>query len=113
MSWIMVAGPYSSNGADAAQKSINLRVMNTAALRVFEKGHIPIIGVNMALPMIECAGEDQFEGLMMPISLALADKCDAILRIGGPSAGADQEVARLKAAGKRVYVDIDDIPDLR
>ena len=49
----------------------------------------------------------------MPISLALADSCDAILRIGGSSAGADQEVARLKAEGKRVYVDIDDIPDLR
>ena len=56
MSWLMVAGPYSSDDADAVQKSENLRAMNTAALRVFEKGHIPIIGVNMALPLIERAG---------------------------------------------------------
>ena len=84
--------------------------MNRAALAVFEKGHTPIIGVNMALPVIEAAGEDRFEDIMMPISLALADRCDAILRVGGPSIGADQEVDRMKAAGKPVYRVIDDVP---
>ena len=111
MSWIMIAGPYSSGGADEARRADNLRAMNAAALRVFEKGHTPVIGVNMALPVIACAGEDRFEDLMMPISLALAGRCDAILRIGGPSVGADQEVERLKAGGKPVYFSVDDVPD--
>ncbi len=111
MSWIMIAGPYSSGGADDAERAGNLRAMNDAALSVFRKGHTPVIGVNMALPMIESAGEDRFEEIMMPISLALAERCDAILRIGGPSVGADQEVERLKAAGKPVYRGIEDIPD--
>lgn len=86
--------------------------MNAAALSVFQKGHTPVIGVNMALPIIEIAGIDQFEEIMMPISLALAERCDAILRIGGASVGADQEVARLKKAGKPVYSSVDDVPDV-
>jgi len=107
----MIAGPYSSGGADDEQRAVNLRAMNETALRIFEKGHTPIIGVNMALPVIECAGEDRFDELMMPISLALAARCDAVLRIGGPSVGADQEVERLRAAGKPVYLSVDNIPD--
>ncbi|CAA9253632.1 MAG: hypothetical protein AVDCRST_MAG93-1862 [uncultured Chloroflexia bacterium] len=54
--WIMVSGPYSSGGADAAQRAQNLRLMNEAAVTLFRAGHVPIIGVNMALPMIEAAG---------------------------------------------------------
>lgn len=110
MSWIMIAGPYSSGGANAASRAANLRATNDAALAVFEKGHTPVIGVNMALPVIESAGEERFEEIMMPISLALAERCDAILRIDGASVGADQEVARLKAAGKPVLLSIEDIP---
>lgn len=112
MSWIMIAGPYSSGGADAEKRSDNLRAMNEAALVVFQKGHTPVIGVNMALPVIGVAGDDRFEEIMMPISLALADRCDAILRIGGASVGADQEVERLRDAGKRVYFSVDDIADV-
>lgn len=107
----MIAGPYSSGGASTDERAANLRTMNKAALEVFAKGHTPVIGVNMALPVIEVAGDDRFEEIMMPISLALAERCDAILRIGGASVGADQEVERLKAAGKSVYFSVDDIPD--
>ena len=110
MSWIMIAGPYSSGGANAAKRAANLAEMNLAALAVFEMGHTPVIGVNMALPVIEAAGEDRFEEIMMPISLAFADRCDAILRVGGPSVGADQEVDRMKAAGKPVYFSAADVP---
>jgi hypothetical protein len=38
---------------------------------------------------------------MLPLSLALAERCDACLRIGGPSAGADAEVATFAAAARR------------
>jgi hypothetical protein len=47
---------------------------------------------------------------MMPISLALAERCDAVLRLGGPSQVADQEVARFRQAGKQVFFALADIP---
>lgn len=108
--WIMIAGPYSSGGANAAQRAANLRHMNHAAIDVLRRGHTPIIGVNMALPMIEAAGPESFDEIMMPISLALAERCDAVLRIGGPSSGADKEVATFQAASKPVFRSIEDIP---
>ncbi|MBR0680741.1 DUF1937 family protein [Roseomonas eburnea] len=108
--WIMIAAPYSSGGADAAVRAARLAEMNRAALAVFRLGHVPLIGVNMALPVIAAAEGDAFEEVMMPLSLALTERCDAILRIGGPSAGADAEVARFRAAGRPVFHAIEEIP---
>jgi hypothetical protein len=84
--------------------------MNRAALEVFRKGHVPVIGVNMALPLISVAEPDRYDEIMMSLSLSLADRCDACLRIGGASAGADEEVDRFLAAGKPVYYDLQSVP---
>ena len=113
--WIMIAGPYRAGAADAAAMADNLRVLNNAALAVLRAGHIPIIGVNMALPVIEAAGADaaNYDEIIMPVSLALADRCDACLRIGGVSHGADDEMARFEAAGLTVYRSISEIPCVR
>ena len=108
--WIMVAGPYTAGGADTAQRAKNLQHLNEAAYQVFQKGHVPIIGVNMALPIVEAAPEGAFEQLMMPISLQLAQRCDAVLRIGGPSKGADQEVELVGGRGP-IYHSVEQIPD--
>ena len=54
-------------------------------------------------------GDERYDEIMMPVSLALADRCDACLRIGGASKGADDEVERFKAAGKPVYRRLDEI----
>ena len=48
--------------------------------------------------------------IMMPLSLALAERCDACLRVGGPSKGADDEMERFRAAGKPVYRTLSEIP---
>jgi hypothetical protein len=108
--WIMIAGPYTSGARTQEDRESNLLAMNRAAYQVFRKGHVPIIGVNLALPLIQAAGPETFEDLMMPLSLALADRCDAVLRIGGVSAGADEEVERVRARGGHVYSSIDEIP---
>ncbi|MEE8105199.1 MAG: DUF4406 domain-containing protein [Planctomycetota bacterium] len=108
--WIMVAGPYSSGAKDEAERAANLAVMNEAAVAVFDKGHIPVIGVNMALPVIDAAGEDRYEEIMMPVSLALARRCDAVLRVGGASAGADDEVAVFESRGLPVFRDAAAVP---
>ena len=90
--WIMIAGPYSAGAKTHADREANLLALNRAAYRVFCRGHVPVIGVNLALPVIQAAGPQMYEAIMMPLSLALADRCDAILRIGGLSRGADDEV---------------------
>lgn len=108
--WIMVAGPYRSGAKDDDARTANLDAMNRAALAVWRLGHTPVIGVNMALPMIEAAGDDCYDDVMTPVSLALAERCDAILRIGGPSGGADKEVDIIRAKGGQVFTDIADVP---
>lgn len=108
----MVAGPYRSGSADPAIWAANLRALNATALALHRLGHVPVIGVNMALPVIEAAGggDAAFAAIMMPLSLALSDRCDACLRVGGPSRGADEEVARFEARGKPVYRCLDAVP---
>ena len=105
----MISGPYSSGARSAEQRAQNLRRMNEAAVEVFRMGHVPVIGVNMALPMIEAAGESSFDAIMMPLSLALVERCDACLRIGGLSQGADQEAERFREAGKPVFYDLSEL----
>jgi len=110
--WIMVAGPYRSGSAAPDVWAANLRVLNQAAVDLFRAGHVPVIGVNMALPMIDVAGgaDAAYREIMTPLAMALVDRCDACLRIGGPSRGADEEVDRFRAAGRPVYRSLDDVP---
>ncbi len=60
--------------------------------------------------MIEAAEEGVYARIMMPLSLALAERCDAVLRVGGPSSGADQEVQTFRARALPVYLNLDDVP---
>src|SRR5687767_10711378 len=108
--WIMVAGPYRTGAKSEADRAHNLRLLNLAAHQIFLKGHVPIIGVNLALPIIAAAGEQAYEEVMMPMSLAVAERCDAILQIGGESAGADREVDRVRGRGGIVFRDLQEIP---
>ena len=106
---IAVAGPYSADTLEQRQR--NLDAMNAAAAAVMNRGHIPVIGVNAALPIVERMGPEtnQYEA-MMAISLALVEKCDAILIIG-ESAGVDRERDLVKSKGLPVYWNLDDIPE--
>ena len=109
--WIMIAGPYRTGATSEAERRRNLLAMNRAAYEVLRRGHIPIIGVNLALPVIEAAGAESYDEVMMPLSLALAARCDAILRLDGVSSGADEEVERIRANGGIVYRRIEEIPE--
>src|SRR5262245_66681039 len=54
---ILVAGPYrSGTDDDPALVARNMRVMNEAALSLFRRGHLPMTGEAIALPLIETAG---------------------------------------------------------
>ena len=106
----MVAGPYTANAATAEERVANLGAMNRAAVALFDRGWTPVIGVNMALPVIAAAGEARFDDIMAPISLSLAARCDAVLRIGGPSTGADAELDLIRKQGGAVYFQLEDVP---
>lgn len=105
---IGVAGPYSAPTEEQRQK--NLDAMNEAAARVLEKGHIPIIGMNAALPIVTIANiEDKYKPTM-EISLAVIGACEAILMIG-ESPGANKERDLVKSKGLPVYYSLDEIPN--
>jgi hypothetical protein len=112
---ILVAGPYRSNTGDDPEKiANNLQVMTAASLQLFRLGHIPVTGEALALPLIEVAGSKQigdeiFNEIFHPMAGRLVERVDAVLRIGGPSTGADEMVALARAAGKQVYTAIDEI----
>ena len=109
--WIMIAGPYRSGSSDPAVWAENHRKLNAVALAVFQKGHTPIVGVNLALPIIEGAGQGSYSQIMQPLSLRLAERCDAVLRIDGASQGADEEVETFRARGLPVFRTVNEIPD--
>lgn len=104
---IAVAGPYSAPSAEQRQE--NLNAMNRAAAEVFRRGHIPVIGVNASLPVVDMLDpEDRYDAIMK-ISLAVVSFCDAILMVG-ESPGANRERDLLLSQGKSVFATLDDIP---
>jgi hypothetical protein len=116
---ILVAGPYRSNtGDDPAKIANNLQVMNVASLELFRLGHIPVTGEALALPLIDVAGskkigDEIFNEIFHPIARRLVERVDAVIRVGGPSTGADEMVTLARAAGKLVYMSIDEIEKLK
>lgn len=110
--WILVAGPYTAGRASSEQRAANLLELNEVALEVFRLGHFPLVGVTLALPLIGVAGPDSFDEIMMPVSMAAAERCDAVLRIGGESPGADREVEVVLKNGGALYCRVDEIPSL-
>ena len=104
---IGVAGPYSAPTEEQRQK--NLDAMNQAAARVLEIGHIPIIGMNAALPIVSIANIENKYKATMDISLAVINACDAILMIG-ESPGANKERDLILSKGLPVYYSLEEIP---
>jgi hypothetical protein len=113
---VLVAGPYRSGTDDEPAKlAANVAAMNAAALEVFRVGHLPVTGEALALPLIELAGSTRvgdaaFDEIFHPIARRLLDRCDAVLRIGGASAGADEMVAIAREQGKPVFASAAELP---
>lgn len=113
---ILVAGPYRSGTNDDPQRiAANMHAMNKAALILFRAGHLPITGEALALPLIDTAGSRRigdaiFNEIFHPVAERLLRRCDACLRIGGPSKGADEMVRIAREMGKRVFHRIEEVP---
>ena len=115
---ILVAGPYRSGTNDNPELiEKNVRAMTDTALEVYRMGHMPVLGEWFALPLIEAAGSKQigdavFNEIFHPIAVRLIDHCDAVLRIGGDSTGADEMVKNGREKGKIIFLDKSEIPGL-
>jgi hypothetical protein len=113
---ILVAGPYrSGTNDDPALIEANVAAMTQTALDLFRLGHLPVMGEWFALPLIEASGstgigDDVFNEIFHPIAERVLARCDACLRIGGPSQGADRMVEAARSLGKTVFHDIAAIP---
>ena len=113
---VLVAGPYrSGTGDDPERMAANVAAMNEAALGVFRAGHLPVTGEALALPLIELAGSRRvgdavFDEIFHPIARQLLGRCDAVLRVGGASAGADEMAALARTQGKPVFTGVDQLP---
>src|SRR5512147_2982243 len=113
---ILIAGPYrSGTGDDPEKMTANVRVMESYALPIFRLGHIPVLGEWFALPLIHLAGSKQvgdeaFNEIFHPIAERLLEKCDAVLRVGGPSQGADLMVETARAQGLAVFHALNEVP---
>ena len=89
--------------------------MMDMALQLFRAGHLPVLGEWHALPLAEHAGSKAvgdavFAQVFQPVCRRLVAKCDAVLRIGGASAGSDEMVAIARQNGRAVYFSLAEIP---
>jgi hypothetical protein len=113
---VLIAGPYLT-GTDGDPQKIarNRERLESFALPIYERGHLPMIGEWMALPIIHAAGGHSagdaiFQAYQYPVAHRLLERCDAVLRIPGDSRGADQDVARAIQLGVAVYRDLSELP---
>jgi len=115
---ILIAGPYRSGTNDnPALMRKNVQMMESYALPIFRAGHTPIIGEWLALPLVDLAGsgkvgDEPFNEVFHPIAIRLLAKCDAVLRVGGPSAGADEMVRVGQNLGLKIYTALAEIPSV-
>lgn len=115
---ILIAGPYRSGTNDNPELiSGNVEAMESYALSIFRAGHIPVLGEWLALPLVRLAGstrigDEAFNEIFHPIAVRLLEKCDAVLRVGGPSAGADEMVKVGRNLGLAIYTALEEIPRL-
>jgi hypothetical protein len=113
---VMIAGPYmSGTDGDPVKVATNRARLEAMALPIYERGHLPLIGEWLALPIIHAAGgqnpgDGVFAAYQYPVAHRLLERCDALLRVLGESRGADMDVERARALGLPVYMSIDDLP---
>lgn len=113
---ILIAGPYRS-GTDGDPDKIarNLQALERAALAVYQRGHVPVIGEWLALPLAREAGSTTpgdiiSEAFLYPVAHRLLRCCDAVWRIAGASKGADDDVRVATELGLPVYRALEELP---
>ena len=113
---ILIAGPYRSGTGDDPEKMAgNLQAWKRRHA-LFQKGHVPMIGEWVALPIWHVAGGSERRRCALRARFSsrpphrLLQLCEAVLRLPGNSKGADNDVRIAGERGIPVYFDISEIP---
>ncbi|WP_338760953.1 DUF4406 domain-containing protein [Massilia sp. METH4] len=113
---ILIAGPYrSGTEGDLQRIARNLHTLEEAAWQVYAKGHVPLIGEWLALPLAGHAGHGRVAEyvpaeFLYEVARRTIAQCDAIYRIPGASRGADGDVRAARELGLPVYFSLDEVP---
>lgn len=113
---VLIAGPYlSGTDGDPARIAANLARLEAEAWPVYQRGHLPVVGEWIAWPVVRGAGgrthdDEVFKRLQYPVAHRLLARCDAVLRVGGPSRGADLDVQRARDLGLPVVHHASELP---
>jgi hypothetical protein len=113
---ILIAGPYrSGTEGDLQRIARNLRTLEEAAWQVYARGHVPLIGEWLALPLAQQAGHGRVaeyvpSDFLYEVARRVIDRCDAVYRIPGESRGADGDVRQARELGLPVYFSVDEVP---
>ena len=113
---VLIAGPYlSGTDGDLQKIARNRERLESFALPIYERGHVPMVAEWVALPIIHAAGgrstgDAVFQTYQYPVAHRLLERCDAVLRISGESRGADLDVARALQLGLAVYKAVSELP---
>ncbi|MET0748283.1 MAG: DUF4406 domain-containing protein [Rhizobium sp.] len=113
---ILIAGPYrTGTNDDAVKMAENLKQLEAPSYRLFQAGHVPMIGEWVALPIWHAAGgrvvgDDLYEAIFHPVAGRLLQMCDGVLRLPGDSKGADNDVRLAHERGIPVWTRLEDVP---
>jgi ADP-ribose pyrophosphatase len=113
---ILIAGPYrSGTDDDPGRIAHNVEAMEACVLPLYRAGHLPVLGEWLALPTARLAGSARvgdavFDAVFHPNARRLLERCDAVLRIGEASRGADLMVREARRMGKQIFDRLDQIP---
>jgi len=116
--FILIAGPYrSGTGDDPARMAAKLKKLEEVSWPLFQAGHVPVIGEWFALPIWSAAGgstvgDALYDEVFHPVAHRLLNMVDAVLRLPGPSKGADNDVKLATARGIPVYHALSEVPSL-
>lgn len=108
---IYVSCPYSADTDEQREANVN-RAIN-AAIKIMQKGHMPVIPTLMHY----LDKEAQKQGIkftwqdFMDWCLVILQPCDAILYMAS-STGCDIELAESKQTGKKIFYSLEEIPDV-
>jgi hypothetical protein len=94
----------------------DVTAVEEVALPLFHAGHIPVVGDWLVEPLVALSGpppveEETFAEIFQPLADRLLARCDAIIRVGGPSPRADAVVGLGRSRGMRVFFSLKEALD--